>query len=66
MKKTRDFNQITKDLTRDQFLHQLVGYDVEEDSLLRYACNMVWELPAEGSIPNSPGCRTSVERVRFG
>jgi GTP pyrophosphokinase len=53
MKKTRDFNQITKDLTRDQFLHQLVGYDVEEDSLLRYACNMVWELPAEGSIPNS-------------
>lgn len=53
MKKTRDFNQITKDFTRDQFLHQLVGYDVEEDSLLRYACNMVWELPAEGSIPNS-------------
>ena len=53
MKKTRDFNQITKDFTRDQFLHQLVGYDVEEDSLLRYACNMVWELPAEGSMPNS-------------
>ncbi len=53
MKKTRDFNQITKDFTRDQFLHQLVGYDVEEDSLLRYACDMVWELPAEGSIPNS-------------
>jgi GTP pyrophosphokinase len=53
MKKTRDFNQITKEFTRDQFLHQLVGYDVEEDSLLRHACNMVWELPAEGSIPNS-------------
>jgi GTP pyrophosphokinase len=53
MKKTRDFNQITQDFTRDQFLHQLVGYDVEEDSLLRYACDMVWELPAEGSIPNS-------------
>ena len=53
MKKTRDFNQITKDFTIDQFLHQLVGYDVEEDSLLRYACNMVWELPSEGSVPSS-------------
>ncbi|MBT8118545.1 MAG: GTP diphosphokinase [Gammaproteobacteria bacterium] len=53
MKKTRDFNQITKDFTRDQFLHQLVGYDVDEDSLLRYACYMVWELPTEGSMPSS-------------
>jgi len=53
MKKTRDFNQITKDFTIDQFLHQLVGYDVDEDSLLRYACNMVWELPSEGSLPSS-------------
>ena len=53
MKKTRDFNQVTRDFTRDQFLHQLVGYDVEMDSLLRYACDMVWELPVEGSIPNS-------------
>jgi GTP pyrophosphokinase len=53
MKKTRDFNQITKDFTLDQFLHQLVGYDVEEESLLRHACTMVWNLPAEGSMPNS-------------
>jgi GTP pyrophosphokinase len=53
MKKTRDFNQITKDFTQDQFLHQLVGYDVDEDSLLRLACKMVWDLPAEGSIPSS-------------
>jgi len=53
MKKTRDFNQITKDFTIDQYLHQLVGYDVEEDSLLRHACNMVWNLPTEGSMPNS-------------
>jgi len=53
MKKTRDFNQITKDFTIDQYLHQLVGFDVEEDSLLRHACNMVWDLPTEGSMPNS-------------
>ena len=53
MKKTRDFNQVTKDFTIDQYLHQLVGVDVEEDSLLRYACDMVWELPTEGSMPNS-------------
>lgn len=53
MKKTRDFNQITKDFTIDQYLHQLVGFDVEEDSLLRHACAMVWQLPTEGSLPNS-------------
>ena len=53
MLKTRYFNQITKDFTIDQYLHQLVGYDVEEDSLLRHACEMVWELPAEGALPNS-------------
>ncbi len=53
MKKTRDFNQVTKDFTLDQFLHQLVGYDVEEESLLRHACNMVWKLPTEGSMPSS-------------
>ena len=53
MKKTRDFNQITKEFTIDQYLHQLVGFDVEEDSLLRHACNRVWNLPTEGSLPNS-------------
>ena len=53
MKTTRDFNQITKDFTIDQYLHQLVGFDVEEDSLLRLACEMVWQLPTEGSMPNS-------------
>jgi len=53
MQSTRYFNQITKDFTIDQYLHQLVGYDVEENSLLRAACEMVWELPTEGSMPNS-------------
>lgn len=53
MLKTHHFNQITKDFTIDQFLHQLVGYDVEEKSQLRHACELVWELPVEGSIPNS-------------
>lgn len=53
MKKTRDFNQVTKDFTIDQYLHQLVGFDVEEDSLLYHACSMVWQLPTEGSMPNS-------------
>jgi len=53
MKKTRDFNQITKDFTIDQYLHQLVGVDVEEDSLLRFACDMVWGLPTQGAMPNS-------------
>lgn len=53
MQSTRYFNQITKDFTIDQYLHQLVGYDVDENSLLRTACEMVWELPTEGSMPNS-------------
>lgn len=53
MQKTHYFNQITKDFTIDQYLHQLVGFDVEEDSLLRHACEMVWDLPTGGSIPSS-------------
>ena len=53
MKKTHYFNQITKDFTIDQYLHQLVGFDVEEDSLLRHACEMVWDLPTGDSLPSS-------------
>ena len=53
MEKTRHFNQTTKDFTIDQYLHQLVGFDVDEDSLLRHACDMAWGLPTEGSLPNS-------------
>ena len=53
MQKTHYFNQITKDFTIDQYLHQLVGFDVEEDSLLRHACEMVWDLPSGGAIPSS-------------
>jgi GTP pyrophosphokinase len=53
MQKTHYFNQITKDFTIDQYLHQLVGFDVEENSLLRHACELVWELPTEGALPNS-------------
>jgi GTP pyrophosphokinase len=53
MQKTHYFNQITKDFTIDQYLHQLVGFDIEENSLLRHACELVWNLPTEGSLPNS-------------
>ena len=53
MQKTHYFNQITKDFTIDQYLHRLVGFDVDEDNLLRHACKMVWDLPTEGSFPNS-------------
>lgn len=53
MQKTHHFNQVTKDFTIDQYLHQLVGFDVEENSLLRHACTLVWELPSEGALPNS-------------
>jgi len=53
MEKTRHFNQVTKDFTIEQYLHQLVGFDVPEDSLLRRACEMVWGLPIEGAMPNS-------------
>ncbi len=53
MQKTHYFNQITKDFTIDQYLHQLVGFDVEENSLLRQACERVWELPTKGALPNS-------------
>jgi len=53
MQKTHYFNQITKDFTIDQYLHQLVGFDIEENSLLRHACKLVWDLPTEGALPNS-------------
>jgi GTP pyrophosphokinase len=53
MHKTRYFNQVTKDYTIDQYIHRLVGVDVEQDSLLRHACEMVWDFPTEGSMPNS-------------
>jgi GTP pyrophosphokinase len=53
MQKTHSFNQITRDFTIDQYLHQLVGFDVEKNSLLRHACELVWELPTEGALPNS-------------
>jgi len=53
MQKTHYFNQITKDFTIDQYLHQLVGFDIEENSLLRRACEQVWDLSTEGSLPNS-------------
>jgi hypothetical protein len=53
MEKTRHFNQITKDFTIDQYLHQLVGFDVGDDSPLRHACDMVWGLRTEGTLPNS-------------
>ncbi len=53
MQKTRHFNQVTKDFTIDQYLHRLVGFDVDEDSLLRLACEKVWDLVIKGSLPNS-------------
>lgn len=53
MQKTRYFNQVTKDYTIDQFLHRLTGVDADENSLLRRACEMVWDSPTEGSMPNS-------------
>ena len=53
MQKTRYFNQVTKDFTVDQYLHQLLGFDVAADSLLRHACELVWPLSTEGSMPNS-------------
>lgn len=53
MLKTRYFNQITRDFSIDQYLHELTGADVPADSLLRRACEMVWELPTSGSMPNS-------------
>ncbi len=53
MQKTHHFNQVTKDFTIDQYLHKLVGYDVEVNSLLRHACELIWELPTEGALPSS-------------
>ncbi len=53
MQKTHHFNQITNDYTIDQYLHKLMGFDVDEDALLRLACEKVWDLPVKGAIPNS-------------
>jgi len=53
MEKTRHYNQITKEFTIDQYLHRLLGFDLVEDSLLRHACKMAWNLPIDGALPSS-------------
>ncbi len=53
MQKTRYFNQVTKDFTTDQYLHQLAGLDGDKNSLLRLACERAWNLPVKGALPNA-------------
>ncbi len=53
MQKTQQFNRITRDYSIDEFLALLAGKPVEKTSLLRLACERVWSLPCNGSLPSS-------------
>ncbi len=53
MQGTQRFNRITQDYSINEFLCQLTGAEVKTNSLLRAACDLVWDLPAEGSLPSS-------------
>ena len=53
MRRTQRFNQIPQDYSIDEYLYQLTGKTLAADSLLRRACERVWDLPIEGSVPSS-------------
>ena len=54
MRRTQQFNQIPQEYSIDEYLHLLKGKPVDTDSLLRKACERVWEKPVvRPSMPSS-------------
>ena len=52
MQKTRQYNQITQRYSIDEYV-RLIAAAVENDELLRKACEIVWPLPADNDMPSS-------------
>ena len=47
MQSTRQHNQVTQKYSIDEYLQLLKGAPVDEDSLLRKACEKVWDVPPD-------------------
>jgi len=52
MQNTRQHNQITERYSIDEYL-RLIASSVENDTLLRKACEAVWQLPPDKILPSS-------------
>ena len=52
MQSTRQHSQITQRYSIDEYL-KLIASSVEDDSLLRRACETVWQLPIDKDLPSS-------------
>ena len=52
MQSTRDHNQITQRYSIDEYL-ALIGSSIKDQTLLRKACEVVWDLPPDETLPSS-------------
>ena len=53
MKTTRNHNLIPQQYSIDEYLERINGKPVATDSLLRKACELVWDLPPTDELPSS-------------
>ncbi len=52
MQSTRQYSQITQRYSIDEYLN-LIAPSIDDDHVLRKACEIVWQLPFENVLPNS-------------
>ena len=52
MQSTRQHSQITQRYSIDEYLN-LIASSIEDDALLRKACELVWQLPYDKTLPSS-------------
>ncbi|MDH5612262.1 MAG: GTP diphosphokinase [Gammaproteobacteria bacterium] len=52
MQSTRQYSQIKQRYSLDEYV-RLIASSVEDDALLRQACEIVWSLPADNNMPSS-------------
>ncbi|MCK4706959.1 MAG: bifunctional (p)ppGpp synthetase/guanosine-3',5'-bis(diphosphate) 3'-pyrophosphohydrolase [Gammaproteobacteria bacterium] len=52
MQSTRQYSQVTQRYSIDEYL-RLIAPSIEDLTLLRKACEKVWQLPADKSLPDS-------------
>ena len=53
MQSTRQHNQVRQKYSIDEYLQRLKGAPVGADSLLRKACEKVWDIPPDDLLPSS-------------
>ena len=52
MQSSRQHSQITQRYSIDEYLN-LIAPSIEDDRMLRKACETVWQLPTDNNLPNS-------------